>query len=330
MEEASEEEDSAKGTNLALCHICEKPFKSILQHLNKSLKCQGKMTFDQYESILEVSRQNKLDRDKRNRKRKLIEDPEKVKENARIRKANQRERIKEKKMKEKIEKEKKEILEIKAIKRRREFMVMSRYCLMYLSQGRTPPSFLIKNFSLVEYEENGGAASEEKHVKKEESRSWLKEIDSSFLEAVVSLQIIVLIPKSAWLTAIQTLEENQEEDEVKDRLYKLIGKLQAGENHNTKDISLPKAEFSISKVDWKEGMVNAFKTNKLTEEDETMLIDLIVDIIADEDGLIHKQFHKLLGISSDIENLYEELHYTVNRYEVGRTIGENEDSKEAV
>ena len=144
------------------------------------------------------------------------------------------------------------------------------------------------------------------------------------------MQIIVLIPKSAWLTAIQTLEENQEEDEVKDRLYKLIGKLQAGENHNTKDISLPKAEFSISKVDWKEGMVNAFKTNKLTEEDETMLIDLIVDIIADEDGLIHKQFHKLLGISSDIENLYEELHYTVNRYEVGRTIGENEDSKEAV
>ena len=145
MEEASEEEDSDKGTNLALCHVCEKPFKSILQHLNKSVKCQGKMTFDQYESILEVSRQNKLDRDKRNRKRKLIEDPEKVKENARIRKANQRERIKEKKMKEKIEKEKKEILEIKAIKRRREFMVMSRYCLMYLSQGRTPHSFQSKS-----------------------------------------------------------------------------------------------------------------------------------------------------------------------------------------
>ena len=73
-----------------ICPVCKKPFKVVLQHLNNSIICRKMVTDKQMEPLFEASKQNKLDRDKRNRKRKQMEDPEKFKENANRRKAKQR------------------------------------------------------------------------------------------------------------------------------------------------------------------------------------------------------------------------------------------------
>ena len=131
---------------------------------------------------------------------------------------------------------------------------------------------------------------------------------------MISMQMVVQITKSKWLGALQTLEQNQDK-KLKDRLFTLIARLQAGGNWNTMGIQVPKTEMkTITKVDWKREIKQAEKIKKLTAEDEIMLIDYIVDILGDENGLIHKEFQDLLGLSDDIKMIYNVLPYTTNKH----------------
>ena len=88
MSGVSEEEALAvpSTSSSSLCPVCKKPFKTVLQHIKLSKKCREKVTSKQMEDLTEASEQNKKERDKLNRKRKKIEDPNKVKEDAKRRK----------------------------------------------------------------------------------------------------------------------------------------------------------------------------------------------------------------------------------------------------
>ena len=302
-------EEVARTTPSNLCPVCEYPFKSVLHHLNKFEECKSKVTSNQKEAILEISRQNRLARDKENRKKKQLEDPESFRENANRRKTKQRNRIKEEK--EYLEEKKSHMYYWKKEmqEKREHFIKICIWSLQWFTWGRTP---YLRKFHLVEEDEV--YFREELVLTKNESNAWFREIDTALLEAIISMQMVVHIPKSKWLGALQTLEQNQDK-KLKDRLFTLIARLQAGGNWNTMGIQVPKTEMkTITKVDWKREIKQAEKIIKLTAEDEIMLIDYIVDILGDENGLIHKEFQDLLGLSDDIKMIYNVLPYTTNKH----------------
>ena len=311
IDEEENTEEVAQTTPSNLCPVCECPFKSVLHHLDKFEECKSKVTSNQMEAILEISRQNRLARDKENRKKKQLEDPESFRENANRRKTKQRNRIKEEK--EYLEEKKSHMYYWKKEmqEKREHFIKICIWSLQWFTWGRTPPS-LIRRFPLVEEDEV--YFREELVLTKNESNAWFREIDTALLEAMISMQMVVQIPKSKWLGALQTLEQNQDK-KLKDRLFTLIARLQAGGNWNTMGIQVPKTEMkTITKVDWKREIKQAEKIIKLTAEDEIMLIDYIVDILGDENGLIHKEFQDLLGLSDDIKMIYNVLPYTTNKH----------------
>ena len=300
------DEEVAWTTPSNLCPVCECPFKSVLHHLDKFEECKSKVTSNQMEAILEISRQNRLARDKENRKKKQLEDPESFRENANRRKTKQRNRIKEEK--EYLEEKKSHMYywREEMQEKREHFINICIWSLQWFTWGRTP---YLRKFHLVEEDEV--YFREELVLTKNESSAWFREIDTALLEAMISMQMVLHIPKSKWLGALQTLEQNQDK-KLKDRLFTLIARLQAGGNWNTMGIQVPKTEMkTITKVDWNK---QAEKIIKLTAEDEIMLIDYIVDILGDENGLIHKEFQDLLGLSDDIKMIYNVLPYTTNKH----------------
>ena len=196
----------------------------------------------------------------------------------------------------------------------KDFKMMSCFCLNSLARGKTPPEWLLRNFQLVD--------EETEHLKKEmlltkdESNAWLQEIDTAFLEAVISIQIVVNIPKSMWLSAVETVELKQGNDELKDKLYKLIGKLQAGEDENTVGIAIPKRYNSDTRkiLEWDLRKARETYQGNITEKDELLLIDLVADILGHEEGLLCREFQELLGIREEIENLFDAFPYTIKKY----------------
>ena len=108
MSGVSEEEALAvpSTSSSSLCPVCKKPFKTVLQHVKLTKKCREKVTSKQMEALTEASKQRKKEKDKLNRKRKQIEDPNKVKEDAKRRKASEREKMEEEERKEKERKQK--------------------------------------------------------------------------------------------------------------------------------------------------------------------------------------------------------------------------------
>ena len=97
----NKEEDFSK--YLYTCPVCDRPFTVVLQHLNTDKECKEKVTETQREELEQMSREWRLERDKRNRKRKQMQDPETIRENATRRKAKQRERIRTEKKEEPLE-----------------------------------------------------------------------------------------------------------------------------------------------------------------------------------------------------------------------------------
>lgn len=133
------------------------------------------------EAILEISRQNRLARDKENRKKKQLEDPESFRENANRRKTKQRNRIKEEK--EYLEEKKSHMYYWKKEmqEKREHFIKICIWSLQWFTWGRTPPS-LIRRFPLVEEDEV--YFREELVLTKNESNAWFREIDTALLEAI--------------------------------------------------------------------------------------------------------------------------------------------------
>ena len=195
--------------------------------------------------------------------------------------------------------------------RKHSFIRMSSDCLIYLTQGRTPTPNLM-HFQLVL--ENEVFYKEELLMTKEESNAWLNGFGTAFLEAAMSVQILVLIPKSKWLGAVQSVELNQENEKLRNKLFRLIGKLQAGENPNTKGIIIDQRYHSEKKIRSEKWCYkNAIYNDVITTEDEKILVEFVADILGEKEGLLNRELQELLGITKDTENLCNALTYTSNK-----------------
>ena len=313
---SKKEEDFSR--YLYTCPVCDRPFTVVLQHLNTYKECKEKVTETQREELEQTSREYRLERDKRNRKRKQMQDPETFRENAKRRKAKQRERIRT---------EKKEEAHKKFLKSDKEgdmrlkyfyFRRMSVGFLRYLTKGRIPPA----EWSTKAFDSLGGGLvvqeevlyKEEQIMSKSEANGWFMDIDTALLEAVMPLHMLILIPKAKWQKAVEMLEVNEEEIALKEKVFHLIGKLQAGGNINTKGISIPSNyQSKISEVNWDAKI--ASKTDKLTKEEEILLTDLVAEVLGKEEGLLNRTFQELLDITDVIDNLNDAMMFTSNKYD---------------
>ena len=177
---------------------------------------------------------------------------------------------------------------------------------MYLTQGRTPPEYLIWSFNLVLIEEVYHKG--ELIMTKNESNVWLKEFSPSFLCAAITIQVLVLIPKSKWVSAIESLEQNQGKMDLKDKLFTLIGKLQAGENKSTKGIIIDKRYHSDKRFSSKKWChKKAISEHMLTTKDQEILVMFVADIIGQKEGLLDRELQELLEITKAFDNLMDVL-----------------------
>ena len=284
------------------CPVCNKKKKNILLHIKAREVCNEKVDKQLFDKWKELSRK----RTKKEYQKKYVDSGDHSK--AQDKYLGKNITMNQSWYKKKLLKAKQKRL---VMQRRHEFMKISSYCLMHLSRGIIPPSFMINHFKVVQKDDSDD--EEGSVLSKEESMAWLTNIDTAVLEAVISLQIIVCIPNSKWISAIQTLELNEENEDLIEKVFNLIGKLQAGNNENTIGIPLPeKFHSTLYTIEWP--LKNA-KNNKLDMEDEEMLLKLIADILGNEEGLLHREFQELFGITDDIENLFDALLYTTNKYD---------------
>ena len=170
----------------------------------------------------------------------------------------------------------------------------------------------IRKFHLVLEEEI--TYKDEVIMTREESNAWLKEYGTDFLGAAMTIQMLVHIPKSKWLNAIESLDQNQGKEELRNKVFRLIGKLQAGENERTKGITIDEkyqSEKKISSQEWSHR--NAANNHLITNEDEKILIEFVTDIIGDNEVTLSREMQELLGITEENDNLYNAFTYTTNK-----------------
>ena len=99
-------------------------------------------------------------------------------------------------------------------KRKAAFINMCNKCLWMLRQGKIEYSeYRLNGFHLVEGET--GMDNEEVH-------NWIKEIDADLLVNVIEFQKIVLVPRSRWLSAIEDVTDDPDNDDLRGRLFRYI------------------------------------------------------------------------------------------------------------
>ena len=100
------------------------------------------------------------------------------------------------------------------------------------------------------------------------------------------------------------VNNNEGKIHLKEKLFSLIGKLQSYDNQNTRQIEIPD-EYKVNKatddVDW-------HCPKPLIKEDEELLVDLLMDIVADED--VGEDLLELLKIDKFAETVETALLYT--------------------
>ena len=137
----------------------------------------------------------------------------------------------------------------------------------------------------------------------DETHKWLADVDGSLLCLVVTFQNVVLVPKSTWQKAIQEVNLGSKMH-LKERLFSLIGKLQSYDNRNTREIEIPD-EYKVSKaVDYEDWRC----PKPLIKEDEELLVNLLMDFVADED--VGEDLLELLKIDKFADTLETALLYT--------------------
>ena len=283
------------------CPSCKVKKKNILLHIQASESCFQKVDQKTYQEWTELSKK----RCKSIFQYKYVDKGEHTKA---------QNKYFEKKRKHQRDFETKEILKSNSRRdqqeKRRKFVHMSETCLLNLTKGRTPPEWMFRCYKLILEEEVWYKG--ELVMTDGESNAWLKEFGTAFLDAAISMRILVNIPKSKWISVIESMELQNENEEYKDKLFKLIGKLQAGENERTKGIDIDKRYQSDKKIRsqrWKYDMNNDIITNN----DEKILVEYATNIIGDKEGLHDRRLQELLGITEDIDNLCNAFSYTTNK-----------------
>ena len=302
-EEDEEQIQSTKASNEVpnRCPICNLKKPNILLHIKTKESCYEKID----KKILEEWR--KVARKETKRKYQTKFNQRGGHNKARKRKAEEAkelDRLKRKKDHQKL------IIDGK-IKR---FIRLAGESLLYLSQGKTPRVYIIRDskYHLIEADYSfimNGDYAEDCLLNEDEIHSWLKKINSKLLEAVVSLHKVVLIPESDWVKATQFVDDKDKEN-VKETLFRLIGNLQAYQHENTENISIPEKFKSscIESIRWKH--YPCFNDDIFTKEDERQLLNYIESILGKDLCLLNNELQGVLKITKEMENLYVALAYT--------------------
>ena len=195
-------------------------------------------------------------------------------------------------------------------KRQESFQKLCIRTLSCLRRGECPPETWLNKFHIVEHEKCLNYSDGGKQYDPDKLHEWLKEIDIRLLILMISFQKIALIPRSYWLKA-QKKVENTKKEHLKERLYKLIGKLQAYKHKNTKDVVIPNEYRSNCKATEDNLPIWDSMPGVLSSEDETLLVDLLEDIV-NHDDINDQEMEDLLRISQqmdvlDVASLYAKL-----------------------
>ena len=202
-------------------------------------------------------------------------------------------------------------------KRLESFMKLCIQTLWCLKRGKIGTFRTFNKFHLVEsevvLEHNSDEEEEDEDIDDDDDRthSWLSEVDGTLLCLVITFQKLVLVTKSKWIRATEEVQTKKDKIHLSDKLYRLIGKLQAYESYEDEkiiDVKIPE-KFVVRKVvddpDWKfPGKI----AETLTKEDESVLIDILYDIVGEE--YVDEELEELLGIYNDLLNVEVALSYT--------------------
>ena len=301
------DEEESKATKFVTelperCPICNTKKSNILLHIRTRELCYQKVDkqiFDEW---------RKLARKETKRKSQTKFNQRGGHNKARKRKAEKEKELKS--LKRSIDHQKSIVK-----KKTKIFIRLAGECLLYLSQGKTPRAYSIKygDFDLIvaDYSTIKDGIYERKCLLNEkELHAWMNGINSKLLKAVMTLRNVVLISESDWDIAINAVEEISDKENLKDKLFTLIGKLQAYDNDNTKNVLVPEKYKSrcIESTVWKENY-NCWANNIFIKEDQMKTLTFIEDILGNNLCLIDNEVQDLLKIREDMDNLNFVLGY---------------------
>ena len=182
-------------------------------------------------------------------------------------------------------------------KRLKKFNKFCSKCYYSLSRGHTPSFTTLNSFHLVEAD-----FDDRFH---EEILDWLKGINGRLLRTLIQFQQLALLTKSRWLAIMQKVKNQKNEN----FLFRILGKLQAYENENTKEIQIPdqfKSTFKTSNNRHDNGK------KKIAKDDEEDFIILMADILIDQERWKDEELWDLLRITKPMMNLNLALTVTIN------------------
>ena len=139
-------------------------------------------------------------------------------------------------------------------------------------------------------------------IEDDEKFDWVKEFEVGLFSQVLIYQQIVLTTNAKWNRAIREVNSNERKEHLKDKLYRLIGKLKANdrypdsplwENNFTKLVIPDEYKVTIKeKKGWS-------RPETLSKEDELILIELLDELLGEYD----EEFLELLGLENFLEKL---------------------------
>ena len=167
-----------------------------------------------------------------------------------------------------------------------DFERMALSCFWRLGHGEVPNQEEMLMFHLVE---------SETETDSDEVHDWLKFVNTNHLNVVITFQQVILIPKSKWLSLVEKVKNDSEAD-FRERLFKMIGKLNAYGYENTKEIHVPEKYKSRSKISesvkkkitWYNSL--GWSKGYLKKEDEDILENLVLDIVGDKKLIKDEKF----------------------------------------
>ena len=192
----------------------------------------------------------------------------------------------------------------------RDFLLICQYLSIYLIKGRTTPNYMIERFHLNEEKlSEVEVEGEVMHPNEKESHHWLRNVKATLLEAVITLQTVMLIPESHWLNAIKAVEKNSDMKIFRERLFRLIGRLQAYKTENTQNLVINDIYKTSPKfVDEKTWRIQISTEAEVTEKETSVLLLEIGALLKDD--ILDTGFQELLGIKKDMDNLFVALAFS--------------------
>ena len=205
----------------------------------------------------------------------------------------------------------------------RDFLLMCQNLALYLVKGSITPHCMIKKFDLNDeklseikytvYKRNKEVMHHEvMHPNEKERHHWLRNIKASLLEAVMTLQTVLLIQESQWLNAMKAVETNSDMKIFRERLFRLIGRLQAYKTENTQNLKIDEIYKTRPKIvdeeTWKASWKQSHSSSDVTKKEEKVLLVEVEGLLKDD--LLDTRFQDLLGITEKMDNLFVALAFS--------------------